>query len=418
MLSRLSASFFKAHNFLTAPARGLHQELLTQIPEGASLSRLKNDIRAEESVSDYMGRSWREFTQGLRPNHFYIFVARATLTDKLFPGRVASFLTNEEGIIILDSCMSLRPGIRVEGEELHSILEHDPKKEHRKFDIFTIRFFSFEEEIKTYFLQSAKHVASSEGRFLFRLPNTKLPTAAEDLVLAVKGFKAQYAEKKYILCDGEIVNKKGGRLFAKALNCVNGFYGAVGVEGKQLNPSPQMAISGYLRLLFGVTGRNDLLKGTGFRGAGELRTGDDHVNWLRKRKFSTAISSFSKSYTPFDKITNSYLRIYSEPDNPEVRYYEGIGHFADGRYEEAVYAFSISAKNSLYAPWSLKKIAEVYETLGSSGDAKEYTEKANLALAQIKEAGQASEFEQLSKMLEPYDGIVKEGVASRKRFQP
>lgn len=399
MLSKI-ASVLK-HSPAFFGRRSLHSKLLTSIPEGASLTRLTNDIAEGESLQAYLDRSWNDFTNRLKPDHFCIYVARASLKNgQLVAGHVASCLTDdsEKPNIIADSCMSLRNGATVAGKKLQYILEHDPNpiKVLRQTNVFTIRFLEFRQELEDHFFGSAKAGDSSE-RFFFEIPVALLPATPEVFIKAVREFKEKYSEDNYILCDGDVVESDGWKQFTEALNCVVAFYGAVGVRGQEKNPSPQMAVSSYLKWLLGVIKRNNLIEGTGFRSANE-RTHDDELTAknpfdISKRKFSSKVSKGAgyfqsphyDGFTLSDKLTTANLLLNASPpirDDPQVAYYAGLCYFASREHDgDAAYAFELAAKlSSIYAPLAYEKLSEISKSAHQKAEYKLRAEQAMLEL--------------------------------------
>ena len=269
--------------------RAIHYNLLNEAKSGASIGEIKNDREHDESLDTYSWRSMKEFDQRLEPNQFYLYTARSSLKDGILsPGHIVSFLTDKEGDIVDESCVSLRRQKEKKKDvALEFSLSHDSSKQrHRTNPIWDIRFLNMNEELSENLFRHAKEgfpLDKDESRFLTSIPLSMLPESTDEIVERIKEMKQALADSEYIIADGNriLLPEKKIDKFVKAVNCITGVYGGLGVEGLESSPSTQMATTGLLTLLLGEKEKDELTRDTGLRRKDdEERYGkDDTVSW-------------------------------------------------------------------------------------------------------------------------------------------
>lgn len=269
-IKRYTPSFFQKSD--------LHYSVLSTLPNKSFIAELKNDHRRDEGEEEYINRSWRDLQSIVVSSSMYIYVDKAVLRGHIYPGHIATFLTNSKQEIIDSSSVSLRNGERVEDKKLIYQFPHDKDKIERISPVWKVKFYSIEDEFKKFMFSRANKglpVNEDKRRFLISIPITVLNKTEEDLLNMVNEVISKYGGKEYILCPGNV-----GTEIIQALNCITAFYSSLGVEGIEPNPSPQMAAWSFIKLIQGAADRDTLIEGTGLREMKKERTYDDELTPL------------------------------------------------------------------------------------------------------------------------------------------
>ena len=269
--------------------RSIHHQILNETESGAAIGEIKNDRKQGESRDAYSERSIQEFGQVIQPNQFYLYTERSSLkSGMLYPGHIVSFLTDKKGDIVDGSCVSLRrQKEKKEGVALKFSLAHDDSKQrHRTNPIWDVKFLGMEEELNEHLFRHAREnfpLDKQGSRFLTGIPLSMLPESSDEIVERIKEMKQALSGSEYILADGQRILLPEEKIdkFVKAVNCITGVYGGLGVEGNELSPSTQMATTGLLKLILGEKEKDELTRDTGLRREDdEKRHGkDDEVSW-------------------------------------------------------------------------------------------------------------------------------------------
>jgi hypothetical protein len=336
--------------------RSLHHRILNTTDNGSIIYGIRNNLTNPTGRTQYANESWQHITSSmLKHNTFYIYLDKAKLNkDRLYPGHVVSFLTDNNGIIE-ESCISLRNGTMVDGKVLSYKVSNGTAK--RGF-VYKVKFLRLKEELDKYLFDRAlpqQDENIDDERYLVGLP---LDTSEiRTLVDRVRLVKSMYVCEEYILHSGMIND-----IEVNAFNCVTGFYRGAGVIGTETDPSsrredwdrgvgtpdpsPQMSLWSYLAYIWNMTERNLFLEKTNVRRPGMERVNDDHLRVWDNPHSSGGVSrgwglessgnirhyttmpqketwvSIWNSMSESDKLQSALTT--DEPPNAEVAYYKGV----------------------------------------------------------------------------------------------
>lgn len=317
--------------------RSLHYQTLNLDNNGNIIYGFRNNLTRQQGQAEYAKESWQTLTSNmLKRNAFYIYLDKATLKkDRLHPGHVVSFVTDENGIVE-ESCLSLRNGGMVDGKVLRYQL---PNKTVKQGFVHTVRFLGLKEELDEYLFNRAKNVSLDRERYLLGLPLK--PREISRLVDKVRLVKSMYSRQEYIIHSGTVNDVE-----VDALNCVTGFYRGAGVVGTEPDPSPQMSLWSYLAYIWNLGERDSFLEKTKVRESGVERVHDDQLRaWNPKttpppgsggskpsrnvRQYTTmpqkqSWQSIWKSLSESDKLQSAMVS--DIPPNAEVAYYKGLSY--------------------------------------------------------------------------------------------
>lgn len=284
MLRSVCLTFF-TNGFFARNRKSIHTHLLKTERDGTFIISIQNDGKegGDQNREAYVTRSFNELKNILKKDCFHIYIDKTKISSNnidFIRGHICSFLTDTHAKVIEDSFVSLRPDGILPGELLFRLPVDEDTLPIRRTVLWGIEFCQFEKEFKKHLFKfdAEKSSAYDRKRFIIGIPMpvlTKQIGYTSDLFISLAGrTKQELVKKKYILCSGKINDE-----IVNAINCVTAFYNSNNIQGTESDPSPQMAVWSYLKLIFGEKLRDQLIEGTGIKDEHDRLRHDDEIRF-------------------------------------------------------------------------------------------------------------------------------------------